>query len=121
MPTIGVMGAVLGLIHVMMELDHPAELGGGIATAFVATIYGVGTANLIALPLGARLGILAEARERERHLILQRPDAAEAGQVGHPHPSDHAEPARRQDKKKPEEVSDRRRRATTPWRRRSDP
>ena len=69
--TIGVMGAVLGLIHVMMELDHPAELGVGIATAFVATIYGVGSANLIALPLGARLGILAEARERERHLIIQ--------------------------------------------------
>src|ERR1700733_3542383 len=71
LPTIGVVGAVLGLIHVMMELDHPAELGSGIATAFVATIYGVGTANLIALPLGARLGILAEARERERHLIIQ--------------------------------------------------
>ncbi|HTI03617.1 MAG TPA: MotA/TolQ/ExbB proton channel family protein [Acidisoma sp.] len=71
LPTIGVMGAVLGLIHVMMELDHPAELGVGIATAFVATVYGVGSANLIALPLGARLGILAEARERERHLIIQ--------------------------------------------------
>ena len=53
LPTIGVMGAVLGLIHVMMRLDHPAELGEGIATAFVATIYGVGSANLIALPLGA--------------------------------------------------------------------
>ena len=71
LPTIGVMGAVLGLIHVMMRLDHPAELGEGVATAFVATIYGVGAANLIALPLGARLGTLAEARERERHLIIQ--------------------------------------------------
>ncbi len=50
LPTIGVMGAVLGLIHVMMRLDHPAELGEGIATAFVATIYGVGAANLIFLP-----------------------------------------------------------------------
>ncbi len=53
-PTIGVMGAVLGLIHVMMRLDHPEELGEGIATAFVATIYGVGCANLIFLPLGTR-------------------------------------------------------------------
>jgi chemotaxis protein MotA len=71
LPTIGVMGAVLGLIHVMMQLDHPGDLGEGIATAFVATIYGVGSANLIALPLGARLGMLAESRERERHLIIQ--------------------------------------------------
>ncbi len=71
LPTIGVMGAVLGLIHVMMRLDHPEELGEGIATAFVATIYGVGGANLIALPLGTRLAMLAETRERERHLIIQ--------------------------------------------------
>jgi chemotaxis protein MotA len=71
LPTIGVMGAVLGLIHVMMQLNHPSELGEGIATAFVATIYGVGSANLIALPLGGRLGRLADERERERHLIIQ--------------------------------------------------
>jgi chemotaxis protein MotA len=70
-PTIGVMGAVLGLIHVMMRLDHPEELGGGIATAFVATIYGVGFANLIALPLGNRLKQLAAELERDRHVIIQ--------------------------------------------------
>ena len=70
-PTIGVMGAVLGLIHVMMRLDHPAELGEGIATAFVATIYGVGFANLIALPLGLRLKRLAQELERERHIVIQ--------------------------------------------------
>ncbi len=70
-PTIGVMGAVLGLIHVMMRLDHPEELGEGIATAFVATIYGVGFANLIALPLGARLKHLARELERERHVVIQ--------------------------------------------------
>ena len=70
-PTIGVMGAVLGLIHVMMRLDHPEELGEGIATAFVATIYGVGFANLIALPLGARLKHLAKELERERHVVIQ--------------------------------------------------
>lgn len=70
-PTIGVMGAVLGLIHVMMRLDHPEELGQGIATAFVATIYGVGFANLIALPLGARLKALARELERERHVVIQ--------------------------------------------------
>src|ERR1700757_1423747 len=70
-PTIGVMGAVLGLIHVMMRLDHPEELGQGIATAFVATIYGVGFANLIALPLGARFKHLARELERERHVVIQ--------------------------------------------------
>ncbi len=70
-PTIGVMGAVLGLIHVMMRLDHPEELGEGIATAFVATIYGVGGANLLFLPLGTRLSGIAEAMERERQVVIQ--------------------------------------------------
>lgn len=70
-PTIGVMGAVLGLIHVMMRLDHPEELGEGIATAFVATIYGVGFANLVCLPLGTRLKHLAQELERERHVVIQ--------------------------------------------------
>ena len=70
-PTIGIMGAVLGLIHVMMRLDHPEELGQGIATAFVATIYGVGFANLVALPLGTRLKQLAEELERERNVVIQ--------------------------------------------------
>ncbi|WP_374341505.1 flagellar motor protein [Methyloversatilis sp.] len=54
-PTIGIMGAVLGLIHVMENLGDPARLGAGIATAFVATIYGVGSANLIFLPIGRKL------------------------------------------------------------------
>jgi chemotaxis protein MotA len=71
LPTIGVMGAVLGLIHVMMRLDHPEELGAGVATAFVATIYGVGAANLIFLPVGTRLSGLAKLRERERQLVIQ--------------------------------------------------
>ncbi|WP_298285847.1 flagellar motor protein [Acidocella sp.] len=70
-PTIGVMGAVLGLIHVMMRLNHPEELGGGIATAFVATIYGVGFANLIALPLGARLKHLAKELGHERSILVK--------------------------------------------------
>jgi chemotaxis protein MotA len=70
-PTIGVMGAVLGLIHVMMRLNHPEELGEGIATAFVATIYGVGFANLIALPLGARLKHLAKELGHERSILVK--------------------------------------------------
>lgn len=50
-PTIGILGAVMGLIHVMENLTDPTKLGAGIATAFVATIYGVGAANLIYIPI----------------------------------------------------------------------
>lgn len=54
-PTLGILGAVLGLIHVMENLGDPSKLGAGIATAFVATIYGVGSANLIFLPVARKL------------------------------------------------------------------
>lgn len=54
-PTIGILGAVLGLIHVMQNLTDPNKLGGGIAVAFVATVYGVGSANLIFLPMANKL------------------------------------------------------------------
>jgi chemotaxis protein MotA len=65
-PTIGILGAVLGLIHVMENLSDPSKLGGGIATAFVATVYGVGTANLFFLPVATKLKRkLALAMERK--------------------------------------------------------
>lgn len=54
-PTIGILGAVLGLIHVMENLSEPSKLGAGIAVAFVATIYGVGLANLVFLPMASKL------------------------------------------------------------------
>jgi chemotaxis protein MotA len=54
-PTIGIIGAVMGLIHVMENLSDPSKLGSGIAVAFVATIYGVGAANLIFLPVAKKL------------------------------------------------------------------
>jgi len=54
-PTIGIIGAVLGLIHVMENLNNPADLGSGIAVAFVATIYGVGSANLVFLPIAKKI------------------------------------------------------------------
>lgn len=66
-PTIGILGAVMGLIHVMENLSDPSKLGAGIAVAFVATIYGVGSANLIFLPIGkklqAHIGRLVTLRE----------------------------------------------------------
>lgn len=57
-PTIGIIGAVMGLIQAMFSLEAPAELGAGIAVAFVATIYGVGLANLFYLPVANRLRTL---------------------------------------------------------------
>jgi len=66
-PTIGILGAVLGLIHVMENLSDPSRLGSGIAVAFVATIYGVGLANIVFLPIGSKLKtyVLQEASRRE--------------------------------------------------------
>ncbi|MBL4681164.1 MAG: flagellar motor protein [Pseudomonadales bacterium] len=54
-PTIGIIGAVMGLIQVMSHLDQPEKVGSGIATAFVATIYGVGFANLLLFPVAGKL------------------------------------------------------------------
>ncbi len=54
-PTIGIIGAVLGLIHVMNNLSDPSKLGPGIAVAFVATVYGVASANLLFLPMGNKI------------------------------------------------------------------
>ena len=69
LPTVGVLGAVLGLIHVMENLNDPSKLGPGIAVAFSATVYGVGAANLIALPLANKLKRKA-AIERERKVLI---------------------------------------------------
>jgi len=54
-PTIGILGAVLGLQHVMGVLDQPEKIGPGIAVAFVATLYGVGAANIVGIPVGKKL------------------------------------------------------------------
>lgn len=64
-PTVGILGAVLGLIQVMQQLDHIDAVGRGIAVAFVATIYGVGLANLVFLPIAGKLKI----RHREEQMI----------------------------------------------------
>jgi chemotaxis protein MotA len=70
-PTIGIIGAVMGLIHVMQNLSDPSKLGAGIATAFVATIYGVGLANLLFLPIAGKLRAHAQALSRRRELIIE--------------------------------------------------
>jgi chemotaxis protein MotA len=70
-PTLGILGAVLGLINVMQQLDKPGALGAGIAVAFVATIYGVGLANLLLLPIAGRLRERAADTSRRRELIIE--------------------------------------------------
>jgi len=70
-PTIGIIGAVMGLIHVMQNLADPSKLGSGIATAFVATIYGVGLANLVLLPISAKLKTQSENISKFREMVIE--------------------------------------------------
>jgi chemotaxis protein MotA len=70
-PTIGIIGAVMGLIHVMNNLADPSKLGGGIATAFVATIYGVGFANLLFLPMANKLKSQIHSQTQFREMIVE--------------------------------------------------
>ena len=70
-PTIGIIGAVLGLIQVMKNLADIDEVGRGIAVAFVATIYGVGVANIIFLPVATKLKARAKEAVQLREMMLQ--------------------------------------------------
>ncbi len=70
-PTVGILGAVMGLIHVMNNLADPSKLGGGIAVAFVATIYGVGLANLFFLPIANKLKGLIHDQTQFREMIIE--------------------------------------------------
>jgi chemotaxis protein MotA len=70
-PTIGILGAVLGLIQVMQRLDNMQEVGRGIAVAFVATIYGVGVANLFFLPFAGKMRIRIRATQQCREMMLE--------------------------------------------------
>jgi chemotaxis protein MotA len=102
-PTVGILGAVLGLIHVMENLSDPSKLGGGIATAFVATVYGVGASNLLFLPVANKLKRkLALERDRKTLIaegvlaiqaglnprVLEEKLAAYAGHHGHKKPDE---------------------------------
>jgi len=70
-PTVGILGAVMGLIHVMENLSDPAKLGSGIAVAFVATIYGVGSANLVFLPVAKKLQANIMRLVAVREMVLE--------------------------------------------------
>ncbi len=69
-PTIGILGAVMGLIHVMENLSDPTKLGSGIAVAFVATIYGVGLANLVYLPIAGKLKYYIARMVSSREMLI---------------------------------------------------
>lgn len=70
-PTVGILGAVLGLIHVMENLADPSKLGGGIAVAFVATVYGVGSANLFFLPIASKLKGIVHHQSTCKEMLIQ--------------------------------------------------
>jgi chemotaxis protein MotA len=70
-PTIGIIGAVLGLIQVMQHLDNIGEVGRGIAVAFVATIYGVGAANLFFLPCAGKIKMRIRQDQVRREMMLE--------------------------------------------------
>jgi chemotaxis protein MotA len=78
-PTIGVLGAVLGLIHVMENLSNPEMLGPGIAVAFVATVYGVAAANMLLLPMAGKLKIKHEIHDGISNIIVEGIAAIQAG------------------------------------------
>ncbi|MFO1406069.1 MAG: flagellar motor protein [Steroidobacteraceae bacterium] len=70
-PTLGIIGAVLGLIAVMKNLADPSKLGHGIAAAFTATIYGIGLANLFLLPLASKLKGVIKGQTTQRLMLLE--------------------------------------------------
>ncbi|RRJ84976.1 flagellar motor protein [Aestuariirhabdus litorea] len=70
-PTIGIIGAVMGLIHVMGNLADPSQLGEGIAVAFVATIYGVAFANLLLLPIANKLKYIVHQGSQYREMMIE--------------------------------------------------
>jgi chemotaxis protein MotA len=78
-PTIGIIGTVMGLVHVLANLDKPAGLGEAISAAFVATLWGVLSANVIWLPIGARLARLSSIEAEEMELVIDGVLAIQAG------------------------------------------
>lgn len=70
-PTIGIIGAIIGLIQVMQHLDHISEVGRGIAVAFVATIYGVAAANILFLPAAGKLKIRVREEQRLKEMAIE--------------------------------------------------
>jgi chemotaxis protein MotA len=82
-PTIGIIGAVLGLIHVMENLSDASKLGAGIAVAFVATIYGLMIANIICIPLGTKLKHRVKEELLLKEMVIEGLIAIQNGENPH--------------------------------------
>src|SRR3954462_5349060 len=78
-PTMGIIGTVFGLIHVLGNLDKPATLGPSISAAFIATLIGVASANVIYLPIAARLKQMSAEEVHSRHLVIEGILSIQAG------------------------------------------
>ncbi|HEX4435196.1 MAG TPA: MotA/TolQ/ExbB proton channel family protein, partial [Solirubrobacteraceae bacterium] len=78
-PTMGIIGTVMGLVHVLQNLSAPATLGPSISSAFIATLMGVGSANVLYLPIANRLKALSKAEVELRTLTLEGILAVQAG------------------------------------------
>jgi chemotaxis protein MotA len=93
-PTLGIIGAVLGLMAVLQNLADPSKLGHGIAAAFTATVYGIGLANLFFLPVAAKLKVIIQRQTQFREMVIdgmlsiaqgENPRAIEAKLQGYLH------------------------------------
>jgi chemotaxis protein MotA len=78
-PTLGILGTVLSLVHVLENLDNPSTLGHSIAGAFCATLYGVGVANIFFLPIANKLKALSAAELQYREMLLEAILSIQAG------------------------------------------
>jgi len=79
-PTLGILGTVMGLVHMLANLDEPGKMGGAIANAFIATLYGVGFANLIFLPIGNKLKARSQQEIATYQLAIEGILAIQAGE-----------------------------------------
>ena len=70
-PTMGIIGTVMGLVHVLSNLADPAHLGPAIASAFIATLYGISSANLFWLPIGAKLKALNRGELNQKQITIE--------------------------------------------------
>ena len=82
LPTFGIMGAVLGLIHTMSMLNDPSKIGSGIATAFVATLYGVGMANILAYPFAKKIRARAQTEKELDRIVITAIKGIQSGLKG---------------------------------------
>ncbi len=79
-PTMGIIGTVMGLVHVLSNIDDPSKLGGAIAVAFLATLYGVGSANVLWIPFGQKIKIKTGKKTLLMELVLEGILSIQAGE-----------------------------------------